>query len=34
VDKGTPHKTIDTEIYRGDSQKEPQRYRYREKIPE
>jgi hypothetical protein len=34
VDLGTPHKTKDTETYRGESGEEPQRYGQRGKIPE
>jgi hypothetical protein len=34
VDQGTPHKTRDTETYRGESGEEPLRYRHRGKIPE
>jgi hypothetical protein len=31
VDHGTPHKTRDTEIYRGESGEEPQRYGHKGK---
>jgi hypothetical protein len=34
VCEGTPHKTRDTETYRGESGEEPQRYGHRGKIPE
>jgi hypothetical protein len=34
VVQGTPHKTRDTETYRGESGEEPQRYGHRGKIPE
>jgi hypothetical protein len=30
--QGTPHKTRDTETYRGESGEEPQTYGHREKI--
>ena len=32
MDQGTPHKTIDTETYRGESGEKPQRYGHREKF--
>ena len=32
--QGTPHETRDTETYRGESGKEPQRYWHKGKIPE
>jgi hypothetical protein len=32
VDQGTPHKTSDNEIYRGESGEKPQRYRPGEKF--
>jgi hypothetical protein len=31
VDQETPHKTRDTETYRGESREEPQRYGHRRK---
>jgi hypothetical protein len=34
VDQGTPHKTRDSEIYRGESGEKPRRYGHRGKIPE
>jgi hypothetical protein len=34
VCQGTPHKNRDTETYSGESGEEPQRYAYRENIPE
>ena len=34
MDQGTPHKTRDTETYRGESWEKPQRYGQRGKIPE
>jgi hypothetical protein len=34
VDQETPHKTRDTETYRGESREKPGRYWHREKIPE
>jgi hypothetical protein len=34
VDQGTPHKTRDTEIYRGESGEKPLRYGHRGTIPE
>jgi hypothetical protein len=34
VDQRTSHKTIDTEIYRGESGEEPQRYGHKGKIYE
>jgi hypothetical protein len=34
VDKEPPHKTRDTETYRGESGEEPQTYGHRGKIPE
>jgi hypothetical protein len=34
VDEEAPHKTRDTETYRGESREKPQRYGYRGKIPE
>jgi hypothetical protein len=34
VDKGTPHKARDTEIYRGENGEKPQRYGHRGKFPE
>jgi hypothetical protein len=33
VDKGTPHKTRDSETYIGESGEKPQRYGHRGKIP-
>jgi hypothetical protein len=33
MDQRTPHKTRDTEIYRGESGEKPQRYGHRGKIP-
>jgi hypothetical protein len=32
VDQGTPHKTRNTETYRGQSREKPQRYGHREKF--
>jgi hypothetical protein len=32
VDQGTPHKTGDSETYRGESVEKPQRYGHREKF--
>jgi hypothetical protein len=34
VDQRTPHKTRNTEAYRGESGEKPQRIRHRGKIPE
>jgi hypothetical protein len=34
VDQGTPHKTRDTETYRGESVEKPRRYGHRGEIPE
>jgi hypothetical protein len=34
VDQGAPHKTRDTETYRGESGEKPRRYGHRGKIPE
>jgi hypothetical protein len=34
VDQGTPHKSGDTEIYRGVGREEPQTYSHMGKIPE
>jgi hypothetical protein len=34
VDQGIPHKTKDTETYRGESGEKPRKYRHRGKIPE
>jgi hypothetical protein len=34
VDQGTPHKTRDTETYRGESGGKPQRYGHRGNIPD
>jgi hypothetical protein len=34
VDHGTPHKTRDTETYRGENWEEPRRYGHRGNIPE
>jgi hypothetical protein len=34
VDQGTPHKTRDSETYRGESGGKPRRYGDRGKIPE
>jgi hypothetical protein len=34
MDQGTPHKTRDSETYRGDSEGKLQRYGHRGKIPE
>jgi hypothetical protein len=34
VDQGTPHKTRDTETYRGEGGEEPQRYGHMGKISE
>jgi hypothetical protein len=34
VDQGTPHKTRDTETYRGESGEESRRYGHRGKLPE
>ena len=34
MDQATPHKTKDTETYRGESGKEPRKYGHRGKIPE
>jgi hypothetical protein len=34
MDQRPPHKTRDTEIYRGESREKPQRYEHRRKIPE
>jgi hypothetical protein len=34
VDQGTPHKTRDTETYRGESGEKPGKYGHREIIPE
>jgi hypothetical protein len=34
VDQGTPHKTRDTETYRGESGENPQRYGHRGKFSE
>ena len=33
MDQGTPHKTRDSENYRGESEEKPQRYGHRGKIP-
>ena len=32
MDQGTPHKTRDTETYRGENGEQPQRYGHREKF--
>jgi hypothetical protein len=34
LDQGTPHKTRDTETYRGESEEKPRRYGHRGKLPE
>jgi hypothetical protein len=34
VDEGTPHKTRDTETYKGESREKPQIYGHRGKITE
>ena len=34
MDQGAPHKTRDTETYRGESWEEPQTYGHRRTIPE
>ena len=34
MDQGTPHKTTDSETYRGESGEKPRRYGHKGKIPE